>query len=381
MQAQSLKMAKPEQVGMDSRHLMLTDSAVNEAVEKGHIPGAVLAVVRHGRMAYLRAFGKRQVYPSPEEMTTGTIFDLASCTKPTATAISVMQMIDRGKLRLYDPVEHYLPSFQNWKDPQTGDTETIRIIHLMTHTSGLPAYASVAALRDKHGSPCPDALKQHICEMKRLAAPATEFRYSCLNFITLQYIIEVITGQSLAQYVQQHIFAPLGMSHTAYMPPAEWRPLIAPTSKQEDGSVLRGEVHDPLARVINGGVSGNAGLFASAPDLAILCAALQNGGEWQGHRILSQRAVEMMRTVPQGFEQFGRALGWDVSSAYAGNRGDLLSLQTYGHTGFTGTSLVIDPVTDTSVILLINAVHLDEAQGTSRLRAVVANIVAASIIE
>ncbi len=381
LQARSLSSVKPENVGMSSAHLSLADSTLNRAVVNGDIPGAVLAVVRHGKMAYLKAYGKRQVYPTAEEMTTNTVFDLASCSKSTSTAVCAMQLIERGKMRLLDPVNLYLPGFQSWKDPKSGETTTIRIIHLMTHTSGLPAYASVQALQKEHGSPCPEALKEHICQMKRLSEPATVFRYSCLNFITLQYIIEHITGQSLADYAQANVFRPLGMEHTGYMPPKEWLPLIAPTTRQADGSVIRGEVHDPLARVINGGISGNAGLFSSAEDLAVLCAALQNQGEWNGTRILSPQTVRAMRTVPAGYEEFGRTLGWDNCSAYASNNGDLFSSETYGHTGFTGTSVVIDPVTDTSVILLINAVHPDEGKGVIRLRSVISNIVAASIMK
>jgi CubicO group peptidase (beta-lactamase class C family) len=171
------------------------------------------------------------------------------------------------------------------------------------------------------------------------------------------------------------------MSHTAYCPPAEWKSIIAPTERQADGSVLRGVVHDPLARVINGGISGNAGLFSSAEDLAVLCAALQNGGGWNGARILSPATVKAMRTVPENVKEFGRTLGWDCYSAYSSNKGDLFSEQAYGHTGFTGTSIVIDPVTDTSVILLINAVHPNEGHGVIRLRSIIANIVAASIIK
>lgn len=381
LQARTLSHIKPERAGMNSAHLALADSALNHAIAKGDIPGAVLAVVRHGKMAYLKAYGNRQTYPSVEKMTTNTIFDLASCSKPASTAICAMQLIEKGQMRLLDPVSRYLPGFQPWKDPETGKTTEIRIQHLLTHSSGLPAYASVESLRKKHGSPCPDALQTHICEVRRQFAPATGFRYSCLNFIALQYVIEKITGQTLADYARIHVFEPLGMSHTAYRPPVEWNSIIAPTSREADGSVLRGIVHDPLARVINDGISGNAGLFSSAEDLAVLCAALQNQGEWNGARILSPAAVKAMRTVPENVKSLGRTLGWDCSSAYSSNRGDLFSDQTYGHTGFTGTSIIIDPVTDTSVILLINAVHPDEGKSVVRLRSIIANIVAASIIE
>ena len=381
LQARSLSSVKPERVGLDSKHLALADSAIHKAINNGDIPGAVLGVVRHGKIAYMKAYGNRQVYPTTEPMSTNTIFDLASCSKSTSTAICAMQLIEQGKMRLSDPVSRFLTGFQPWTDPETKETTEIRIRHLLTHTSGLPAYASVPPLYKKYGSPCPQALQEHISQVRRQFAPETGFRYSCLNFITLQYIIEHITGKTLAEYAANNIFKPLGMEHTGYQPPKEWEPLVAPTSKQADGSVLRGVVHDPLARVINGGISGNAGLFSSAEDLAILCAALQNGGEWEGARILSPTTVKAMRSVPQDLKQFGRTLGWDCSSAYSSNRGDLFSSETYGHTGFTGTSLIIDPVTDTSVILLINAVHPDEGGSVIRLRSVIANIVAGSIKE
>lgn len=154
---------------------------------------------------------------------------------------------------------------------------------------------------------------------------------------------------------------------------------VAPTEKQPDGSVLCGQVHDPLARVMNGGISGNAGVFSCAEDIAVLCAALQNGGEWNGRRILSPLGVKAMRTVPRATATLGRTLGWDSFTAYASNNGDYFGPNTYGHTGYTGTSIIIDPDNDTSVILLVNAVHPEDGHSMVRLRSLVANVVAASI--
>lgn len=378
-----LKRVSPRKVHLSEEKLARADSAIMDAIGRGEIPGAVLGIVKGGCMAYVKAYGNRQVYPSVEKMTIETMFDLASCSKPVATAISVMQLCENGTLRLTDAVSAYIPGFASWTDSQ-GNSETIRIQHLLTHTSGLPAYASVDELVRRYGSPSPQGLLEHICQVKRSFEPGTDFQYSCLNYITLQHIVERCTGLSLRDYARTHIFAPLGMEHTDYLPLGEdlsrWGSLIAPTTRQPDGSVLRGQVHDPLARVMNGGVSGNAGVFSTVDDLAVLCAALQNGGQWQGARILSPATVLAMRSVPQWASQIGRTYGWDVHSPYASCNGSLLSPQTYGHTGYTGTSIVIDPVNDVSVILLVNAVHpIDGHSRMVRLRSLISNIVAGAM--
>ena len=392
-QAQTLERVLPWEVGMDAQRLAMADSTLQRAVANDEIPGAVLAVVRHGKMAYLKAFGNRSVEPKREAMTTDTQFDMASCSKSMSTAISAMILIEQGRLRLQDPVNFYIPEFQNWQSEDGKRKVTIRVQDLLTHTSGLPPYAPVAELQAKYGSPCPDSLMHYIATCPRDFEPRTDFQYSCINFVTLQHIIQKISGMSLREFAQQHIFRPLGMKHTDYYPcqigaKGHWENTpeaklftpIAPTERQKSGQVLRGQVHDPLARVLNGGISGNAGIFSTADDIAILCAALQNGGEWNGQRILSPMGVKAMRTVPREVTDFGRALGWDNYSAYASNAGNLLSPSTFGHTGYTGTSIVIDPETDTSVILLINAVHPVDDKGVVRLRSLVSNAVAASII-
>ena len=393
--AQPLPRVAPEQVGMDSRHLQYADQAIETAIVEDGIPGAVLAVVRHGKMAYLKAYGNRRVYPKTEPMTTNTVFDMASCSKSMSTAISTLILAEQGKLRMLDPVSRYIPDFKDWESADGKEKQTIRIADLMTHTSGLPPYAPVAEVSKQYGSPNPDGLMEYIATCPRDFRPQTDFQYSCLNYITLQHIIETVSGQSLRQFAKEHIFDVLGMTHTDYLPCIqdkkgnwvntedlpEWASLIAPTEKQPNGQVLCGQVHDPLARIMNGGISGNAGVFSCAEDIAVLCAALQNGGEWNGRRILSPLGVKAMRTVPRATASLGRTLGWDCFTAYASNNGDFLSPNTYGHTGYTGTSIVIDPDTDTSVILLINAVHPEDGHGVVRLRSLIANAVAASIID
>lgn len=396
--AQSLQRVAPEQVGMDSRKLMYADEAIEEAIANKEIPGAVLAVVRNGKMAYLKAYGNKRIYPNTEPMTANTIFDMASCSKSMSTAICTMILAERGKIRLLDPVSRYIPGFKDWESEDGKDKKVIRITDLLTHSSGLPPYAPAAELEKKYGSPNPTGLMEYIAGCKRDFNPQTDFQYSCLNFITLQHIIEAVSGQSLRDFARENIFNVLGMNHTDYLPcqrdkNGQWvntansrlstldfqLTRVAPTEKQPNGQVLCGQVHDPLARILNGGISGNAGVFSCAEDIAILCAALQNGGEWNGRRILSPQGVKAMRTVPRSTAALGRSLGWDVFTAYASNSGDFFSPNTYGHTGYTGTSIVIDPDNDTSVILLINAVHPEDGHSVVRLRSLVANVVASSL--
>ena len=409
--AQPLQRIAPEQVGMDSRKLMYADEAIETAIANKDIPGAVLAVVRNGKMAYLKAYGNKRIYPNAEPMTVNTIFDMASCSKSMSTAICTHILAERGKLRLLDPVSLYIPDFKNWASEDGKDKKVIRIADLLTHTSGLPPYGPTSELEKQYGSPRPDGLIEYIANCRRDFKPQTDFQYSCLNYITLQRIIETVSGQSLRDFARKNLFDVLGMNHTDYLPckrdkDGKWintslphwaktdthsaanRQLstvnyqlkeVAPTEKQPDGSVLCGQVHDPLARVMNGGISGNAGVFSCAEDIALLCAALQNGGEWNGHRILSPLGVKAMRTVPRATASLGRTLGWDNFTAYASNNGDYLGPNTYGHTGYTGTSIVIDPDNDISVILLINAVHPEDGHSVVRLRSLVSNAVAASI--
>ena len=375
--AQSLPRVTPETAGMDSRRLAYADSAILRSIAADEIPGAVLAVVRFGKLAYLKAYGNRQIHPSPLPMNENTVFDLASVSKPVSTAISAMILIERGLLRLSDNVSLYISGFQPWEDSISGRRTGISIIHLLTHTSGLPAYASLEDLQKQYTTPNPDGMIEHISKVQRLSAPGRQFRYSCLNFIALQRVIETISGKSLQVFAQENIFKPLGMNHTDYNPLGETLTLAAPTDRNDTPT---GTVHDPLARVMNGGISGNAGVFSNAEDLAVLAAMLLNNGELNGARILSPLTVKAMRTIPVGYEIFRRTLGWDSSSAYASNRGDLFGQEMYGHTGFTGTSLVIDPETQTAVILLTNSVHI-KTGNVLRLRSIVANTIAGAIVK
>lgn len=367
--AQPLQRVAPEQAGMNSRQLAYADKAIEEAIELEDIPGAVLAVVHQGKLAYLKAYGCKQTYPTAEPMDVHTVFDMASVSKSMSTAICAMILVERGQLRLSDPVTVYIPEFSG----------EIHVSDLLTHTSGLPPYAPVGELAEKYGSPNPKGLIDYIAACKTDFKPGSAFQYSCLNYITLQHIIETISGQSLRDFAKANLYVPLGMQHTDYCPSGELLSRCAPTEKQKDGSVLKGVVHDPLARIMNGGVSGNAGVFSDANDVAILAAMLLNNGEYNGRRILSPLGVKAMRSIPRQVSPFGRSLGWDVFSPYASNHGDLLSPNTYGHTGYTGTSIVIDPDNDLAIVLLTNSVHPDDNGKAIRLRSLVANAVAASV--
>ena len=398
-----VKIDSPRNHGMDPERLSRVDGVIEEAIRDGEMPGAVLSVVRGNHVVYLKAYGNKSVVPKEEPMTVETFFDLASLSKCVGTTLSVMQLIEDGRLRLNDPVKRFIPEFKPWTDPQTGETVDITIRDLMTHSSGLSAYYDADKIVARFGPQQPDSLMRVIAtEVERHFHPGSDFLYSCLNFITLQHILERVTGERLCDYAEAHVFAPLGLRHTGYLPlqddlrtpsrHAEWLPLIAPTEVQADGTPLLGAVHDPLARLVNGGNSGNAGVFSDAVDLSRICMMIMRGGSAladkklgfpeNSERILSRAAIRLMGTVPsENDPSVGRALGWDVSSAHSGLRGDLFNPETcLMHTGYTGTSILIDTDTRTAVVLLTNRVHPTDDGAVGRLRAQVANIVASSIV-
>lgn len=382
--AQSIERVAPKEVGMDPARLLKVDDIINTSIKNKEIPGAVLAVVRDGKLAYIKAYGNKSVYPKVEPMTENTVFDLASCSKVVGTAMSMAKLLEQGHYRLTDKVKMYIPGFQPYVDSKTGEEIDIRIVDLLTHSSGLPPYVAPEIVIKKCGKADPDSLMSYICTMKRDFKPTTKFQYSCLNFITLQNILQKITGEKLCDYAQKNIFDVLGMKYTTYLPAdkPQIMPLVAPTERQPNGKVLIGEVHDPLARIMNHGNSGNAGVFSNAEDLAIMAAALMNGGEYKGAHVLGSLTVKTMITVPEEVESLGRSLGWDNYSPYASNNGNLFHpTKTFGHTGYTGTSFIIDPVSKTAVILLAHRVHPNDKGSVVRLRALVANAVAGSIIK
>jgi len=358
----------PTIAGFDKRQLRNADEAILQAIENKEIPGAVLAVVHLDKVVYLKAYGNKQIFPETVKMKTNTIFDLASLTKSVATATSVMILAEKGKIRLEDPVSMYIPEFK----------DEIKIIHLLNHTSGLPPYAPVELLAKKQADQ-PAVLIRHIAAVGRSNKPGRSFKYSCLNYIALQHIVEIVSEKSLRDFAKENIFDVLGMRNTDFCPIERKQNLIAPTQKQADNQVLLGTVHDPLARILKNGISGNAGLFSNARDLALFAAMMLNDGTLNGRRVMSPLTVRTMTTIPPEFSKFGRTPGWDMYSSYASNQGDLLGPNTYGHTGYTGTSMVIDPDHKIAVILLTNRVHPDDKGSVTRLRALVSNAVAGAV--
>ncbi len=375
--ATRLRLGHPVEVGMDAARLDRIGDVIREDIAAGKLPGATVVVGRKGTIVYSEAFGNAQLVPEPEPMTINKIFDMASVSKPVATATSVMILVEEGKIRLMDPVNLYIPEFRNYTD-RDGNEEVIRIFHLLTHTSGLPPYTDAPPLREKYGAPCPEQVIQTIAALDRTCPPGTEFHYSCLGFITLAEIVHRVSGQTIDAFTRDRIFIPLGMKSSTYCPPDSWKRWIVST-EVFDGQPLRGFVHDPLAQLMDG-KSGNAGLFSSAYDLAIFCQMLLNGGSYGDVRILSPLTVKAMTTVYEPLAFAGRGLGWDVRSDYSSNLGDIFPVSSFGHTGFTGTSICIDPGTQTFVILLTNRVHMPDGS-VIPLRSKVANIVAASIVD
>jgi serine-type D-Ala-D-Ala carboxypeptidase len=378
--SQLLPVISPDDAGFDSQRLQRVDEIIQASIDNNETPGAVLVVLRDTAIVYQKAYGLRQRIPERKEMDISTVFDLASLTKPVATATAIFILAERGEIRLLDPVSRYIPGFTTWHDRETDSEHEIRIIHLLTHTSGLPSYPPVDRLVSDHGSPAPEAVVDYLSTLERHIQPGTSFTYSCPNFVMLQQIVEKVSGTTIAEFCNDNIFRPLGMSNTAYNPPAEMYDRIAPTTFENE-VLLTGVVHDPFARKLMGGISGNAGLFSNAHDLAVYTAMLLNNGTINGTRILSPLSISALITIPKGYEQFGRSPGWDLHSSFATNQGDLFGEQTFGHTGYTGTSMVIDPETRTAVILLTNRVHPDDSTSVVRLRSLVANVVAGAIID
>jgi len=343
------------------------DHVVGEEIEKGNFPGAVVLVGKQDDILYWQAFGNQVTKPHEEPVDKDTVFDLASLTKPIATAASIMILRDRKAIDLDDYVDTYLPAFA------CNGKEEVRIQHLLTHTSGLPAYMSADKLKEQFGSPCPEKVIEKICGLEAVSKPGEEFRYSCLGYITLAKIAEAVSGKSIDDFSRENIFAPLGMRHTTYNPADSWKKDIAATEIVE-GQLIRGTVHDPLAKLM-GGVSGNAGLFSNAYDLSIYCRMLLNEGICNGIRVLSPEAVTMLTTA----QVCGRAYGFDVNSSYSSVKGSYASERAFCHTGYTGTSIACDPASEVFVIILTNRIHPSDEGTAKPVRNKIADIVFSSL--
>ena len=372
--------------GVSVEQLALMDRVIDEAIQKKALPGAVVLVGHRGRIVWRRAYGARAVEPQREAMTTDTIFDLASLTKVVATATSVMILIERGEVRLSDSITKFIPEMKG------EHRDSITIEQLLTHTSGL---APDFDLKERWNG-YDEAMKRLYRESLRNPAGA-RFVYSDLNYIALGEVVHRVSGMMLDEFARRNIYAPLGMRDTGFRPDAKLVSRIAPTEKRrsqmnylgdsgadagsEGEQWLRGQVHDPTSFRM-GGVAGHAGLFSTADDLAIYCQMILNGGVYNGTRVLSPLTIATM-TQPRAVSETGaaRGLGWDIATTFSTNKGDLFPLGSFGHTGFTGTSLWIDPATETFVVFLSNRVHPDGKGDVGTLRGRVASIVAGAITD
>ncbi len=363
--------------GFDLSRLARLDAVLHDAIAQRELPGAVLVVGRGNRVVLRKAWGDRALVPRREAMTLDTVFDLASLTKVVATTTAVMMLVEDGRVRLVDPVARYIPEFGRYGK----DRVTIR--DLLTHMSGLRPDVDVAD--EWVGYQRALALAS---EEVLTAPPGRRFVYSDINYFLLGDVVARVAGQAFETFVRDRIFVPLGMSDTMFKPPASLVPRIAPTEactpfgwpcEGPDMTMLRGVVHDPTARRM-GGVAGHAGLFGTAGDLALFCRMLLGGGALAGTRILSPLSVARMTSpaTPPG-EPNVRGFGWDIDSSFSANRGELMPLGSFGHTGFTGTSIWIDPATEVFIVFLSSRLHPDGKGDVTPLRARVATIVQSSL--
>jgi uncharacterized protein YbbC (DUF1343 family) len=338
------------------------DRLVASAIAEGKLPGCVVAIGRRSGIVYQKAFGARALVPEREDMTVDTIFDLASLTKPLATATAIVILADQGRIDLDETAARYVPEFA------THGKSAITLRHLLVHVSGLPAETPLADYEEGRTQAF-----RRIAALAPKAAPGEKLVYSDIGYIVLEEVIKRVTHGDLASFAATAIFRPLGMNDTGFLPEEEKRARIAPT-EMRDGAWMRGEVHDPRAFRL-GGVAGNAGLFSTAQDLARYARMVLGSGALDGVRVLSEKAVQTMlapHDAPGGI----RALGWDIQSTYSGNRGASFSRRAVGHGGYTGTSLWIDPEQDLFVVFLSNRVHPDGKGSVNALAAAIATLAA-----
>lgn len=351
--------------GFDLTRLNRIDAIAAEQIAKANVPGAVVVVVHDDAVVFRKAYGHRQLVPEKRDMTFDAVFDMASLTKPIATATSVMRLVEQGKIKLSEPVAKYWPEFA------ANGKEAVTVEQLMLHTAGLIPDNSI---KDYVGTR--DEMLGRVAGQKLEAPPGTRFKYSDVGFIALGALVHKVSGQPLDQFAAENVFKPLKLTATGYKP-AAGAPFAV--TGVRDGKLIAGEVHDPRAFAL-GGVAGHAGLFSTVDDVTRYCRMLLRGGELDGVRILSPLAVKYFtdpHPVPGGL----RSYGWDVDTSYSGPRGDLFPAgDGFGHTGFTGTSVWVDPPSKTAIIILTNRLHPDEKKGNSaEIRRQIANVVASAI--
>ena len=348
----------------DARDLESIDAVVQGAIAREEVAGAVIAVLRAGELRFQRAYGLRLREPRPVPMTVDTVFDLASITKAICTGPAIMALAEQRRLRIGDRVSKYLPGFA------AKGKEAVTLEQLLLHTSGLPADNALGDY--DHGR---EQALSRIDHLALEAEPGARFEYSDVGYIVLGAVIEKVSGQSLDAFAQAQLFGPLGMNETRYNPGPLLAARAAPTEPRA-GVLLQGQVHDPRASRL-GGVAGHAGLFSTAGDLALFARMLLDGGALEGARVLSLASVQQMtrpRALPDGGS---RGLGWDINTRFSGNRGELRG--GFGHTGFTGPSIWIDPSSKTAVIVLTSRLYPDGKGDARRLRREVATVVARQI--
>jgi uncharacterized protein YbbC (DUF1343 family)/CubicO group peptidase (beta-lactamase class C family) len=350
---------------LDAGWLARIDDVVAEALAQQKLPGCVVAIGRHDGVKFLKAYGARSLVPERTSMTTDTVFDLASLTKPLATATSLALLVERGRLRLEDPLTNWLPEFapadpatpQRNGDPALERKRKVTLRDCLLHVAGFVADNDLA---DYAGTP--EQSFARLFAQAPTTEPGAQFAYSDVGYELLGKVVERASGESLADFAAAHVYAPLRMRETGFLPGPELRARAAPTEPR-DGAMLQGVVHDPRAARL-GGAAGHAGLFSTAHDLARYARMLLNQGELDGVRVLSPRAVALLTTAePVATADGGRAMlrtpGFDAKSRYSSNRGELMTARAFGHGGFTGTSLWIDPGLDLFVVFLSNRVHPD----------------------
>jgi uncharacterized protein YbbC (DUF1343 family) len=318
-------------------------AVVEAAIAQGKMPGCVVVVGRHDEVLFEHAYGSRAILPERSAMTSETVFDLASLTKPVATATSIMILVDRGQVNLDARASTYVPELSR--------LPPFTVRQLLTHTSGLPAVTPMADWSTDR----PEVIRR-IAALTFKSSPGERFNYSDVGFVLLQEIVQRVSGKALAVFAAEEVFGPLGMKDTGYLPPAELRARAAPT-EQRDGGFIQGDVHDPRAFAL-GGVAGHAGVFSTARDMSRFARAMLEHGSLEGHRIFGDKTFERF-TARQQTSKGGRALGWDLDSAYATHRSPLFSRKAFGHGGYTGTAMWIDPDKDLFVVFLSNRVHPD----------------------
>ncbi|MDQ0178335.1 serine hydrolase domain-containing protein [Bacillus chungangensis] len=339
---------------------------LEKEIEAEHIPGAVIHVFYQGETIVQEAIGNRVVYPEKFPMQLDTIFDLASLTKVVAALPAILTLIDNGEVRLDDRVAFFLPAFA------VNGKEEVRLRHLLTHTSGLaahrPFYLETLSKTEIIEKICQEPLQHQIGE---------KVIYSDLNFILLSSIVELVANISFAAFVKEKIFAPLGMHETSFNPTFVKTRYAATAYSEKHETYKQGIVHDDNAEVL-GGISGHAGLFSTIKDLAAYAEMIENDGIYQGKRMISKAAIALSRENFTAFDTEYRGIGWIIKNdADISSCGDLFSGSSYGHTGFTGTSIWFDPEIKLHIILLTNRVHMKNTDAILRLRPRLHNLIRA----